>query len=110
MGFRVRLAADFIKRVLVHCDQMDWVDSSMQGVSRRPLDRVGGEIARAKCAPGSHFPAHRHSGGEGSIVLEGVSQDEHGGYSAGSYCRNPSQSSHAPKSTLGCVIFVKLFA
>jgi len=77
------------------------------------LDRIGDEVARAttivRYAPNSHFSSHVHSGGEEFIVLEGVFQDEHGDFPAGSYVRNPPTSSHTPGSEPGCVIFVKLW-
>jgi len=85
----------------------------MAGVARRPLDRVGEEVARAttvvRYAPGSQFSPHVHTGGEEFVVLEGVFQDEHGDYPVGSYVRNPPQSSHTPGSEAGCVILVKLW-
>lgn len=85
----------------------------MPGVSRRLLDRVGGEVARAtsvvRYAPGSLFSPHTHTGGEEFLVLEGVFQDEHGDYPTGSYIRNPPGSSHTPGSESGCIIFVKLW-
>ena len=85
----------------------------MPGVSRRPLDRIGDEVARAttivRYDPGSHFSAHTHDGGEEFIVLDGVFQDEHGDFPAGSYIRNPPTSSHRPGSEPGCTIFVKLW-
>ena len=43
------------------------------------------------------------------LVLDGVFQDEHGDFPAGSYIRNPPQSSHTPGSEPGCTIFVKLW-
>ncbi len=105
--------SDFTARALVHADSLDWAKSPMKGVHRRLLDRVGGEVARAtslvKYAPGSHFSPHVHTGGEEFIVLEGVFQDEHGDFPAGSYIRNPPESSHTPGSNPGCVIFVKLW-
>jgi hypothetical protein len=77
------------------------------------LDRIGDEVARAtsivRYAPGSHFSAHTHGGGEEFLVLEGVFQDEHGDYPAGWYIRNPPTSSHTPGSAAGCTIFVKLW-
>ena len=77
------------------------------------LDRIGDEVARAtsivRYAPDSHFSPHTHDGGEEFFVLEGVFQDEHGDYPAGSYIRNPPTSSHTPGAELGCVIFVKLW-
>ncbi|MBY4894030.1 cupin domain-containing protein [Rhodobacteraceae bacterium N5(2021)] len=107
------LNADFSQRVVVHSDQLDWVASPMPGVDRRMLDRIGGEVARAtsivRYAPGSQFSAHTHTGGEEFIVLEGVFQDEHGDYPAGTYVRNPPTTSHTPGSAEGCTIFVKLW-
>ncbi len=109
----MELNADFKARVLVHSDQIDWQTSPMQGVDRRMLDRIGGEVARAtsivRYAPSSSFSAHVHAGGEEFIVLSGVFQDEHGDYPAGTYVRNPPTSFHTPKSDAGCVIFVKLW-
>ncbi len=77
------------------------------------LDRIGDEVARAtsivRYAPKSRFSAHTHGGGEEFLVLEGVFQDEHGDFPAGSYIRNPPTSSHTPGSAPGCTIFVKLW-
>lgn len=107
------LNADFSQRVLVHGDEVDWQASPMAGVDRRMLDRIGGEVARAttivRYAPNSKFSAHTHTGGEEFIVLEGVFQDEHGDFPAGTYVRNPPTTSHTPGSDEGCVIFVKLW-
>ena len=43
------------------------------------------------------------------MVLDGVFQDEHGDFPAGSYIRNPPESGHTPGSEPGCVIMVKLW-
>jgi len=94
----MKIAADFNQRVVVHSDSIEWVKSPMKGVDRKPLDRVGAEVARAttivRYAPQSTFSPHVHTGGEEFIVLEGVFQDEHGDFSEGSYIRNPPQSKH----------------
>lgn len=109
----MELNADFSVRVAVHAARAPWVPSPMKGVERRMLDRIGGEVARAtsivRYAPGSHFSAHTHGGGEEFLVLEGVFQDEHGDYGPGCYVRNPPTSAHSPGSETGCVIFVKLW-
>ena len=109
----MKIAADFSKREIVHSTTLPWVASPMVGVDRRALERVGGEVARAtsivRYAPGSAFSPHVHTGGEEFIVLDGVFQDEHGDFPAGSYIRNPPESSHTPKSEAGCVIMVKLW-
>jgi len=109
----MKIAADFSQREIVHSTTQPWLDSPMAGVARRPLDRVGDEVARAttvvRYAPGSQFSPHLHAGGEEFVVLEGVFQDEYGDYPTGSYVRNPPQSSHTPGSASGCVILVKLW-
>jgi anti-sigma factor ChrR (cupin superfamily) len=109
----MKIAADFKQREIVHTHTLPWVASPMAGVDRRALDRVGGEVARAttivRYAPGSQFSPHVHTGGEEFIVLEGVFQDEHGDYPAGSYVRNPPESKHTPRSDNGCVMLVKLW-
>jgi quercetin dioxygenase-like cupin family protein len=108
-----RINADFARRAVMHGARMEWVPSPMAGVERRMLDRIGGEVARAtslvRYAPGSHFSAHVHDGGEEFLVLDGVFQDEHGDYPAGSYVSNPPTSRHTPSSAQGCTIFVKLW-
>ena len=109
----MELNADFTQRVLLHSQDIPWKASPMAGVDRRMLDRIGDEVARAtslvRYAPGSQFSAHTHTGGEEFIVLEGVFQDEHGDYPAGTYVRNPPTTSHTPGAAEGCVIFVKLW-
>ncbi|MEP0357231.1 cupin domain-containing protein [Paraglaciecola sp.] len=109
----MKIAADFKQRALVHSESLPWLTSPMRGVERRMLERVGNEVARAtsivKYAPKSSFSPHVHTGGEEFIVLEGVFQDEHGDFPAGTYVRNPPQSSHQPGSDEGCIIFVKLW-
>jgi hypothetical protein len=109
----MELNADFSIRVAARAAELPWQASPMAGVERRMLDRIGDEVARAtsivRFAPGSAFAPHTHGGGEEFIVLEGVFQDEHGDYPAGSYVRNPPTSSHTPASAPGCTIFVKLW-
>ncbi|KIN73051.1 cupin domain-containing protein [Sulfitobacter guttiformis] len=109
----MELNANFDETVLVDSERTEWVASPMAGVDRRMLDRIGKEIARAttivRYAPGSRFSEHTHSGGEEFIVLEGVFQDEHGDYPAGTYVRNPPTTAHTPRSDQGCTIFVKLW-
>ena len=108
----MELNADFSQRVLLHADELTWQASPMAGVERRMLDRIGDEVARAttivRYAPGSHFSAHTHGGGEEFIVLDGVFQDEHGDFPAGSYVRNPPTSRHTPGSAPGCVTALPL--
>ncbi len=108
----MELHADLSQRVVLDTTAIPWIPSPLAGVERRLLDRLGGEIARAtsivRYAPGSHFERHSHGGGEEILVLEGTFSDETGDHAAGTYLRNPVGSSHAPFSTGGCRILVKL--
>lgn len=103
---------DFSVKAITHGAKTEWLASPMKGVSRRMLERIGDEVARASTIvrydPKSAFSSHIHGGGEEFIVLEGVFQDEHGDYPAGTYIRNPPTSHHTPSSAEGCVIMVKL--
>lgn len=108
----MNLNADLSRRAAMHADSIPWRISPTAGVERRMLERIGEEVAWAtsivRYAPGSRFPEHVHGAGEELIVLEGLFEDEHGAYPAGSYVRNPPGSRHAPGSAAGCVLFVKL--
>jgi anti-sigma factor ChrR (cupin superfamily) len=108
----MELNADLSHPAVVHAASLPWVQSPSAGVERRMLYRVGGEQAIAtsivRYAAGSSFSSHSHPGGEEFLVLEGVFEDEHGRYPAGSYVRNPPGSAHAPRSKEGCTIFVRL--
>lgn len=41
----MKVNTEFEKRVVVHSEDLEWPDSPMVGVHRRPLDRVGDEVA-----------------------------------------------------------------
>jgi anti-sigma factor ChrR (cupin superfamily) len=104
--------SDFSQRVVIATREIPWMQSPQRGVERRLLDRIGDEVARAttlvRYAPGSSFPEHDHALGEEFLVLDGVFSDEYGNYPVGTYVRNPPGSHHAPRTALGCIIFVKL--
>lgn len=108
----MRINADFTKRAVVHAASIPWIPSPVPGVERRMLDRIGEEVARAtsivRYAPRSAFSPHTHEGGEEFLVLDGIFQDEHGDFPAGTYVRNPPTSRHTPRSETGCTILVKL--
>lgn len=104
--------ADLSARAVVDSNELEWLASPEEGVERRPLERDGGEVARAtsivRYAADSSFSEHTHGGGEEFFVLSGTFCDETGEFPAGSYVRNPPGSSHKPFSREGCTILVKL--
>jgi anti-sigma factor ChrR (cupin superfamily) len=108
----MNLNADFQQRVVLYTPDLPWIESPVAGIERKPLDRIGNEIARAssivRYAPNSAYAEHDHLGGEEILVLEGVFSDEDGDYPAATYIRNPPNSKHTPFTRLGCTLFVKL--
>lgn len=108
----MQINSDLSQRVVIDSNELPWSPSPMVGVERRMLDRVAAESGRAtslvRYAPETSFPMHGHPRGEEILVLSGTFSDGSGDYPAGSYLRNPPGSQHAPFSTEGCVLFVKL--
>ena len=108
----MELNADFSQRVAVHAARLPWVPRQSPGSTGEcsiGSGRRGSSDLDFRYAPASRFSAHTHGGGEEFLVLDGVFQDEHGDYPAGSYVRNPPTSHHIPGSAPGCVLFVKLW-
>jgi anti-sigma factor ChrR (cupin superfamily) len=96
------------QRLVIPTASGQWVPGLVRGLEVMPLHAFGSEhVALVRWAPGTQFQHHSHPGGEEILVLEGVFQDEHGNYPAGSWLRNPPGSAHRPWSTAGCTIWVK---
>lgn len=97
------------RRVVLDTHHAPWHPGFVEGLTVLSLHQYGGEqIALVRWAPGTHFPTHRHLGGEEIFVLEGVFQDDQGHYPAGTWLRNPPHSMHTPWSDAGCLIYVKV--
>jgi anti-sigma factor ChrR (cupin superfamily) len=97
------------ERVAVDTATAPWLPGLVPGLSVNPLSDFAGEhAALVRWAPGTVFTPHRHWGGEEIFVLDGVFEDEHGRYPAGTWTRSPHLSQHAPFSAQGCTIFVKV--
>lgn len=96
------------ERVVINHHTAPWRQGMVPGLKVLPLHDFGTEhSALVRWAPGTRFTPHRHWGGEEILVLEGVFEDEHGRYPAGSWLRSPHMSMHAPFSEEGCLIWVK---
>ncbi len=106
------LNMDFTQRITIDTHTIDWAQSPMRGVWRKPLARQEAERGHAtsivRYDPGSRFSEHDHPGGEEILVLEGTFSDHTGDYPAGTYFRNPIGFRHAPFSEEGCRLLVKL--
>ena len=95
-------------RLVLDTHTSPWFPGLVNGLEVLPLHGFGSEhVALVRWGPGTRFQPHSHPGGEEILVLDGVFQDEHGNYPAGSWLRNPPGSIHRPWSDLGCTIWVK---
>ena len=96
------------RRIVVDTKQSPWHPGLVPGLRVMPLSEFGVcHTAMVRWDPGTLFNPHRHYGGEEIYVLQGVFEDEHGRYPAGTWIRGPHMSAHHPFSTQGCVILVK---
>jgi anti-sigma factor ChrR (cupin superfamily) len=101
------LGSDQVEREVVDTNSATWYQGMVPGLTVMPLMQQGSGSTLVKWAPSTYFNPHRHFGGEEIFVLEGVFEDEHGRYPAGTWIRSPHMSLHKPFSQEGCTIFVK---
>ena len=103
----MHLGPDQVTREVLDTNSVAWHQGLVPGLKVMPLMRQGTGSTLVKWAPETYFNAHRHYGGEEIFVVDGVFEDEHGRYPAGSWIRSPHLSMHQPFSKEGCTIFVK---
>lgn len=96
------------ERVRIDTCAGEWRPGLVPGLRVMPLHSFGTQhTALVDWAPGTVFQPHTHWGGEEILVLDGVFEDEHGEYPAGSWLRSPHLSQHAPRAPKGARILVK---
>lgn len=101
------LGTEQLEREIVDTRSTPWFQGMVPGLTVMPLMRQGTGSTLVRWAPQTYFNPHKHYGGEEIFVVEGVFEDEHGRYPAGSWIRSPHLSLHQPFSKEGCTIFVK---
>jgi anti-sigma factor ChrR (cupin superfamily) len=101
------LGSDQVEREVIDTKKSSWYQGMVPGLNVMPLMTQGSGSTLVRWAPQTYFNPHKHYGGEEIYVVEGVFEDEHGRYPAGSWIRSPHMSLHQPFSKEGCTIFVK---
>jgi anti-sigma factor ChrR (cupin superfamily) len=101
------LGPDQVVREVIDTTTAPWYQGMVPGLNVMPLMQQGSGSTLVRWAPQTFFNPHRHYGGEEIFVVDGVFEDEHGRYPAGSWIRSPHMSLHKPFSKEGCTIFVK---
>ncbi len=107
------LNQNFNNKVVMKSNDLISVPSPCKGVKRTLLERSeDSEYAVSttivEFQENSFFERHTHDLGEELLVLDGIFSDDNGDYPAGTYIRNPHNSTHKPFSKKGCKLFVKL--
>ncbi len=102
-----QLGPDQVEREIIDTKSTEWLQGMVPGLHVMPLMRQGTGSTLVHWAPQTYFNPHKHYGGEEIFVVDGVFEDEHGCYPAGSWIRSPHMSLHQPFSKEGCTIFVK---
>lgn len=102
------LDANDQERQVIDTKSASWYQGMVAGLTVMPLSEFSTQhTALVRWAPQTYFNPHRHFGGEEILVIDGVFEDEHGRYPAGSWIRSPHLSAHQPFSKEGCMILVK---
>lgn len=101
------LGVEHVERELIDTKSAPWYQGMVPGLNVMLLMRQGNGSTLVRWAPQTYFSPHKHYGGEEIFVVDGVFEDEHGRYPAGSWIRSPHLSLHQPFSKEGCTIFVK---
>ena len=101
------LGPDQVEREMIDTKTSAWYQGMVPGLQVMPLMRQGSGSTLVRWAPQTYFNPHKHFGGEEIFVIDGVFEDEHGRYPAGSWIRSPHMSLHQPFSKEVCTIFVK---
>lgn len=82
--------------------------TSVPGVESMPLHSVPSEtVTMQKWHAGAGTAVQTHDAGQEVFVIDGVWEDDHGRYPPGTWVRNPPGFTHAPRSTEGCLLYVK---
>lgn len=96
------------EQVVIDTRSAAFLHGSEDGLSILPLHQHGPEVVRlVRFAPGSRLNIQDQWGGKEVYVIEGVLQDDHGKYPAGTWLRSPDRSQDALFSDEGCLIFIK---
>jgi anti-sigma factor ChrR (cupin superfamily) len=90
---------------------IEWRATRHDGVFIRFLRRdeqTGDATVLIRIRPGRGYPAHRHTGVEEVLILQGGYRDQKGEHRAGAYIVNEAGSAHHPVAldgTQDCVMF-----
>lgn len=107
----IKINNDITQRVVVDSSNLPWVDSNVSCMQSKMLEHRADEFARTtsivRYEANADLGSHIYPSGQELLVLEGDYEDEEGIYGAGTYIKNPPESSYTIRSKSGCTLFVK---
>ena len=86
------LGPDQVKREIIDTKTAVWHQGMVPGLTVMPLMQQGSGSTLVRWAPQTYFNPHKHYGGEEIFVVDGVFEDEHGRYPAGSWMKSSYES------------------
>jgi anti-sigma factor ChrR (cupin superfamily) len=98
------------RQVAVNTRDLQWQSGPVPAVEYKPLYRQEGfsdSMRLERWRAGAELGTLRYEQGAEFFVIEGEFADEAGSYSAGWWLRLPMGSSHRPRSSHGCTLYVK---
>ena len=102
---------DISQRVALNSSTLPWIDSSLSRFQSKLLERHTEELAKTtsivRYEANTQFETQTYPLGQEILILEGDYVDGDGIYGAGTYIKNPPNSSHTISSKSGCTLFVK---
>ena len=104
-----QFAADDDRQLAVDTGAAEWQPTGLDGLRIMHLHKHESEkVALLDWSANTPVPEHVHRGGEEVFVVQGSFSDEHGEYPAGTWLRNPDQSSHiAVAGNAGAIVLIK---
>ena len=95
--------------VVIDTPTAEWPLQLAPGFEAMTLHEFKDELVMMiRWEPNTPYKEHTHHGGEEVFVIEGCFSDEYGDYPAGTWLRNPDQSSHnAFTRDEGALLFLK---
>jgi anti-sigma factor ChrR (cupin superfamily) len=98
------------RAVAIATPVLPWQPGATPGSEVKPLYSQTGftdSTRLERWAPGTALGRVSYPAGAELFVLDGALEDETGRFGAGAWLRFPVGSRHAPKTTAGCVLYIK---
>jgi len=102
---------DISQRVALNSSTLPWIDLSPSCIQSKLLEQHADEFAKTtsivRYEENTQIGTQTYPLGQEILILEGDYDEGDGAYGAGTYIKNPPNTSHTIRSKSGCTLFVK---